>query len=69
MEGEPRRTQWHPMDLEDRGLFQTRNKNASLRILDVKVTLIRPDVALAHVTNELSGVVTRESFHNTLLQP
>lgn len=38
-------------------LFQTRNRNASLRILDVKVRLIRPDVAMAHVTNELSGVI------------
>lgn len=38
-------------------LFQTRNRNASLKILDVKVRLIRPDVAMAHVTNELSGVI------------
>lgn len=38
-------------------LFQTRNRNASVKILDVKVNLIRPDVAMAHVTNELSGVV------------
>jgi uncharacterized protein (TIGR02246 family) len=38
-------------------LFETRNRTASLKILDVKVRLIRPDVALAHVTNELSGVI------------
>jgi len=38
-------------------LFQTRNKNASLKILDVKVRFIRSDVAMAHVTNELSGVI------------
>ena len=39
------------------GLFETRNRNASLKILDIKVRLIRPDVAMAHVTNELSGVI------------
>ena len=38
-------------------LFQTRNKNAKVKILDVRVRLIKPDVAIAHVTNELSGVV------------
>ena len=38
-------------------LFQTRNRNATVRIFDVKVKLIRPDVARAHVTNELSGVI------------
>ena len=38
-------------------LFETRNRNASLKILDVKIRLITPDVALAHVTNELSGVI------------
>lgn len=41
-------------------LFQGRNRNASLEILDVQVRLIRPDVALAHVTNELSGVVSAD---------
>jgi len=39
------------------GLFETRNRNASVKILDVKVRLIRPDVAMAHVINELSGVI------------
>ena len=42
------------------GLFQGRNRNASLKILDVKVRFIRPDVATAHVTNELIGVVNAE---------
>jgi uncharacterized protein (TIGR02246 family) len=35
----------------------TRAKNASQRTMDVKVRFIRPDVALANVTNELSGLV------------
>jgi uncharacterized protein (TIGR02246 family) len=39
------------------GLFATRNKHASLRTLDVRIRFIRPDVAVAHVTNELSGVL------------
>ena len=38
-------------------LFQGRNRNASLKILDVRVRFITPDVGIAHVTNELSGVV------------
>jgi uncharacterized protein (TIGR02246 family) len=38
-------------------LFQTRNRTANLKTLDVKVRLIKPDVAIAHVTSELSGVV------------
>lgn len=38
-------------------LFQGRNKTASVRTLDIRLRLIRPDVALAHVTNEISGVV------------
>lgn len=38
-------------------MFQRRNKNASVRTLDIRLRLIRPDVALAHVTNEISGVV------------
>jgi uncharacterized protein (TIGR02246 family) len=37
-------------------IFGTRAKNASLRTLDVAVRFIRPDVALVHVTNELSGL-------------
>jgi uncharacterized protein (TIGR02246 family) len=38
-------------------LFQGRNRNASVKMLDVKIRFIRPDVAIAHVTNELEGVV------------
>jgi uncharacterized protein (TIGR02246 family) len=38
-------------------LFQGRNKNASVKTLGIRLRLIRPDVALAHVTNEISGVV------------
>ena len=38
-------------------IFKSRARNATLRTLDVTVKFIRPDVALAHVTNEMSGVV------------
>jgi uncharacterized protein (TIGR02246 family) len=38
-------------------IFATRAKNAAHRTLDVSVKFIRPDVALAHVTNELSGLI------------
>jgi uncharacterized protein (TIGR02246 family) len=41
-------------------LFQGRNRNASLKILDVRVRFVSPDVAIAHVTNELSGVVNAQ---------
>ena len=44
----------------ERGLtaiFATRAKAVSLRTLDTTVRFIRPDVAVAHVTNELSGLV------------
>ncbi|HXU87237.1 MAG TPA: SgcJ/EcaC family oxidoreductase [Methylomirabilota bacterium] len=37
-------------------IFHGRGRNAALRTLAVAVTFIRPDVALAHVTNEMSGV-------------
>ena len=39
-------------------IFKTRAKNATLRTEDVKIRFIRPDVAITHVTNELSGLVT-----------
>jgi uncharacterized protein (TIGR02246 family) len=39
-------------------IFQTRGRNATLETLEVAVRFIRPDVALAHVTNELSGLVS-----------
>ena len=41
-------------------IFKTRGRNVSLKTLDVTVRFIRPDVALAHVTNELSGLVNPE---------
>ena len=39
-------------------IFETRAKAATLKTEDVKIRFIRPDVALAHVTNELSGLVS-----------
>ena len=39
-------------------IFQTRGRNVTLKTLEVTVRFIRPDVALAHVTNELSGLVS-----------
>jgi uncharacterized protein (TIGR02246 family) len=41
-------------------VLATRAKDARLKTLDVRVRFIRPDVALAHVTNELSGLVSPE---------
>ena len=41
-------------------IFQTRGRNVTLITLGVVVRFIRPDVALAHVTNELSGLVGAE---------
>jgi uncharacterized protein (TIGR02246 family) len=41
-------------------VFGTRAKNTSLRTLDVAVRFIRPDIALVHVTNELSGLVASD---------
>jgi uncharacterized protein (TIGR02246 family) len=38
-------------------ILSSRAKNASQRTLDVAVKFLRPDVALVHVTNELSGLV------------
>jgi uncharacterized protein (TIGR02246 family) len=37
-------------------IFATRAKNAAHRTLNISIRLLRPDVALAHVTNELSGL-------------
>jgi uncharacterized protein (TIGR02246 family) len=39
-------------------IFQTRARNATLKTLDVSVRFIRPDVALVHLTNELSGLLS-----------
>ena len=38
-------------------IFATRAKDATQRTLDVTVRFVAPDVAVAHVTNELSGIV------------
>jgi len=37
--------------------FLTRLANATLREIDVSIRFLGPDIALAHVTNELSGLV------------
>jgi uncharacterized protein (TIGR02246 family) len=39
-------------------LFQGRNRNANVKMLDARIRFITADVAIAHVTSELSGVVT-----------
>ena len=41
-------------------IFETRGRRVTLKTLDVAVRFIRSDVALAHVTNELSGLVSPE---------
>ena len=38
-------------------IFASRAREAKLRTLNVSVRFVRPDVALAHVTNELSGLI------------
>jgi uncharacterized protein (TIGR02246 family) len=38
-------------------ILTSRAKNATQRTIDITVRFIRPDVALANVTNELSGLV------------
>jgi uncharacterized protein (TIGR02246 family) len=37
-------------------IFATRATAATLKTLDLSIRLIKPDVAIAHVTNEMSGV-------------
>lgn len=37
-------------------IFESRAKSATLETLDVSIRFIRPDVALAHVLNQLSGL-------------
>ncbi len=39
-------------------ILTTRAKDATLKTLDVRVRFVRSDVALAHVTNKLSGLVS-----------
>jgi uncharacterized protein (TIGR02246 family) len=41
-------------------ILSTRARNATLETRGVAIRFIRPDVALAHVTNELSGLVNAE---------
>jgi uncharacterized protein (TIGR02246 family) len=48
-----------PVEIEKglSAIFATRAKNATQLTMDVKIRMVRPDVALAYVTNELSGLV------------
>jgi len=41
-------------------IFATRATAANLKTLDVSIRLIKPDVAVAHVTNEMSGVTNAD---------
>jgi uncharacterized protein (TIGR02246 family) len=41
-------------------VFATRAKMAALKTLDVTIRFIRRDVAIAHVTNEMSGVLNAQ---------
>ena len=41
-------------------IFATRAKDATQRTLNMTIRFIRPDIAIAHVTNELSGLVTAD---------
>lgn len=41
-------------------IFATRAKEATLRTIDVTVRFIRTDVAIAQVTNELSGLIAAD---------
>ena len=41
-------------------VFDSRARHATLKTLDISVRFIRPDVALAHVTNEMSGLLSAE---------
>ena len=41
-------------------IFQTRGRHVTLKTLELVVRFIRPDVALVHVTNELSGLISPE---------
>jgi uncharacterized protein (TIGR02246 family) len=36
--------------------FATALKNASIRVIDIKIRFLRPDIALAHVTHEIRGM-------------
>jgi conserved hypothetical protein len=39
-----------------RARFATALKNASIRVIDIRIRFLRPDVALAHVTHEIRGM-------------
>jgi uncharacterized protein (TIGR02246 family) len=41
-------------------IFATRAKTAVLKTENVQIRFIRPDVALVHVTNELSGLINAD---------
>jgi uncharacterized protein (TIGR02246 family) len=41
-------------------IFATRATAATLKTLEVSIRFIKPDVAIAHVTNEMSGVINAE---------
>ena len=41
-------------------IFATRATATTLKTFDVSIRFIKPDVAVAHVTNEMSGVVNTE---------
>jgi uncharacterized protein (TIGR02246 family) len=51
-------------------IFETRGRRATLRTLEIVVRVIRPDVALVHLTNEMSGVTSvdgqQQSAHREL---
>jgi len=38
-------------------VFTTRARSATLRTLDISIRFLKPDVALAYVTNEMSGLI------------
>jgi uncharacterized protein (TIGR02246 family) len=41
-------------------IFATRARNATHQTQNVAIRFLRPDIALAHVTNELSGIVSAD---------
>ena len=41
-------------------IFETRGRRATLKTLDVSVRFMRPDVALVHLINEMSGVTSAD---------
>jgi uncharacterized protein (TIGR02246 family) len=43
-------------------ILEGRGRAARLKTLDIAVRLVRPDVALAHVTNEMSGVTAPDGW-------